>query len=95
MSAETNCEYVRETYHVPAEIGRMVKVNGRSGIIVEDRGNYIGVNFDDDKPGHIENAHPTWEVEYGEMGTIRQMTRRQARYADYLNVADCFETFRD
>lgn len=69
-----NCEYVQKTYGVPACIGRRVTVNGRAGIIAEDRGNYIGVNFDDSKPGMIMNAHPTWKVEYGKMGKVRKMT---------------------
>lgn len=64
----TMCEYAKIHYQVPADIGRRVTVDGRPGIIAEDRGHYIGVNFDDDKPGVISNAHPTWEVDYGEMG---------------------------
>jgi len=79
-----NCEYVREHYGVPAVICRRVVVNGKPGIIAEDRGHYIGVNFDADKPGVVCNAHPTSEVEYGEMGVIRKMTRSQKRYIDYL-----------
>jgi hypothetical protein len=39
-------EYVCRTYGVPAEIGRRVIVYGKPGIIAEDRGHYIGVNFD-------------------------------------------------
>lgn len=77
-----SCEYVREHYGVPATIGRRVVINGQPGIIAADRGHYIGVNFDADKPGVISNAHPTWEVHYGEMGQVRPMTRsQQARYA--------------
>lgn len=45
-----NCEYVRAHYNVPAEIGRRVVVDGKPGIITSDRGHYIGVNFDADKP---------------------------------------------
>lgn len=56
-------QYVRDYYGVPAEIGRRVTVSGRPGIIVEDRGNYIGVNFDSDKPGLVYPCHPTSEVE--------------------------------
>lgn len=90
-----NCEYVRQNYGVPAEIGRRVMVNGKSGIIAADRGHYIGVNFDTDKPGVICNAHPTADVDYLEMGTIRPMSQAQRRYQDYLEVADCFENFAD
>ena len=88
------CEYVREHYGVPAEIGRRVIVNGKPGIIAEDRGHYIGVNFDTDKPGVIRGCHPTSEVEYLGMGTIRKTTRSQRRYAEYLR-SECCESFAE
>ena len=66
----SDCEYVKRHYGVPAEIGRRVLVDGRPGIIAQDRGNYIGVSFDDAKPGIIENCHPTWEVKYLGMGKL-------------------------
>ena len=78
--------YAKEYYGVPADVGRRVVVNGQPGIIAKDRGHYIGVNFDEDKPGVVHNCHPTWKVEYGEMGTIRKMTRSQKRYRDYLDA---------
>lgn len=85
-----NCKYVKEHYGVPADIGRRVIFKGKPGIIAADRGNYIGVNFDEDKPGVISNVHPTDDVEYGEMGKIRKMTRSQKRYRDYIkSEADC------
>lgn len=87
------CEYVRKHYGVPADIGRRVVVYGMPGIIAEDRGHYLGVNLDRDKPGVIVNAHPTSEVEYGEMGVIRKMTRAQARYRRFLEYGDVFESF--
>lgn len=90
-----DCEYAREHYGVPACIGRRVTVAGKPGIIAADRGHYIGVNFDEDKPGHIENAHPTWKVEYLGMGKVRKMTRSQARYQRYLEFGDCFDSFID
>jgi hypothetical protein len=89
-----SCEYVREYYGVPAEIGRRVIVHGKLGIIAEDRGHYIGVNFDTDKPGVVYNAHPTDCVEYKEMGKIRPMTRAQARYQEYLRSDGCFDDFK-
>lgn len=46
-------EYAKNYYGVPSDIGRRVTVGERPGIIAEDRGNYIGVNFDDSKPGVI------------------------------------------
>lgn len=58
-----SCEYAQRYYKVPACIGRRVVVNGRAGIIAEDCGHHLGVNFDDDKPGQISHCHPTWRVE--------------------------------
>jgi hypothetical protein len=86
--------YVRRYYGVPAQIGRCVTVGGRPGIITADRGGYIGVTFDDEKPTMIRPCHPTSQVAYGEMGTPRRLTRSQRRYLDYLEVADVYENFR-
>lgn len=88
-----NFSYVQQHYGVPAVLGRRVKVYGRPGVIAEDRGHYIGVNFDADKPGVIRNAHPTSEVEYLGMGEVRPMTRGQRRYRRWLAVGECFENF--
>ena len=77
--------YASKTYGVPADIGRLVTVYGKPGIIAVDRGHYLGVNFDADKPGVIRNCHPTDEVTYGEMGKIRPLTRSQQNYRDYLD----------
>lgn len=88
-----NCEYVQQNYGVPAKIGRRVVVHGKPGIIAADRGHYIGVNFDDNKPGVIHNAHPTDEVEYLGIGKVRSMTAGQRRYQDYLDVGDQFDSF--
>lgn len=90
-----SCKYVRKYYGVPAVIGKRVTVGGKPGIIAADRGHYIGVNFDDCKPGVIHNCHPTSNVEYLEMGTVRKMTKSQERYRRYLEVADRFDSFRD
>ncbi|MAT38897.1 MAG: hypothetical protein CL946_04765 [Ectothiorhodospiraceae bacterium] len=89
-----NYEYVKNYYGVPAEYGRIVIVAGERGVIVEDRGNYIGVLFDKDKPGVISNCHPTWEVEYCGIGKPRKMTRSQQRYQRYLEYGDSFDNFR-
>ncbi len=88
-------QYAANYYNVPSDIGRRVTVNGKPGIIAEDRGHYIGVNFDANKPGDIRNCHPTDHVIYLEMGTIRKLTRSQARYARYRDISDCFESFAD
>lgn len=90
-----SCQYVRDYYGVPAEIGRRVTVYGKPGIIVADRGHYIGVNFDLDKPGRICNAHPVDGVVYMGMGKIRKMTKSQERYQKYLGCGECFGSFRE
>ena len=81
-----DCEYVRKYYRVPACVGRRIVFQGtRLGIIAEDRGNYIGVNFDSDRAGVICNVHPTDNVEYGNMGMIRKPTASQKRYRDFIH----------
>lgn len=86
-----NCEYVRNAYGVPACIGRRVIAYGKPGIIAEDRGNYIGILLDSDKPGHVNNYHPVDGIEYlDEIGKARPMTRSQRRYQEYVD-ADWFE----
>lgn len=86
--------YVRRYYGVPAEIGRRVTVGARAGIITADRGAYIGVTFDDEKPTAIQPCHPTSQVVYGEMGIPRPLTRSQRRYLQYLEVADLYDSFK-
>lgn len=77
---------VRKPYKVPAEWG----------IIVEDQGNYIGVLFDDKKPGQVETCHPTYALTYTEeIEWPRTMTKAQQRYRKYLEVSDCFDSFKD
>lgn len=88
-------EYVIDYYGVPACMGRIVIVNGKRGVISKDKGNYIGVNFDSDKPGVISNCHPTWMVEYLGIGKVRKMTRSQIKYQRYLEWNDCFDSFID
>jgi hypothetical protein len=90
-----SCEYVREYYGVPACIGRRVRVYaGKEGVITEDRGHYIGVTLDTDKPGTVNNYHPTDGVEYLGMGTVRKLTRSQQNYQDYLR-SDCGWSFSE
>lgn len=99
MAERAPCQYVRQHYGVPAEIGRRVVVNGKPGIIAEDRGHYIGVLFDADPPGTAYPCHPTWRVDYQGMGTVRQLparkARAKARYQRYREFGDGFDSFRD
>jgi hypothetical protein len=77
-------EYVNDHYGVNACYGREITVDGSHGVIIEDLGNYIGVNFDDDKPCVSRRCHPTWRAEYGEIITPRKASRGQMRYQAYL-----------
>jgi len=72
-----NCDYVRRHYDVPAEIGRRVIANGEPGVIMADRGHYIGVILDSDPKKRIRNYHPTWEMQYGEMSEKLPLKRYQ------------------
>lgn len=91
-----DCQYVREFYKVPAEIGRRVIAYGKPGIIAADRGNYIGILLDSDKPGHINSYHPTDGIMYlEETGKVRKPGRSQARYLRYIEHGDCFDSFID
>lgn len=88
-------DYVRTAYGVPACIGRRVKVYGKLGTVVQDCGNYIGVNFDTDKPSLVKRAHPTSEVEYlDEIVAPRKPTRSAKRYQEWLH-ADTGHSFAD
>lgn len=62
-----NFAYVRQRYNVTAEVGGRVIANGKPGIILADRGNYIGVVLDSDLKKRICKYHPTWEIQYGDM----------------------------
>ncbi|MEQ3658649.1 MAG: hypothetical protein ABNH21_06805 [Glaciecola sp.] len=91
----SNFEYVNQHYNIRACFGRIVEVDGKRGVIAEDRGNYIGVNFDDNKAGVISNCHPTWNVDYFGIGRVRPLTRSQKRYKLYMEYGDMFECFLD
>lgn len=86
-------DYIKKTYKVPADLNREILFeNKRKGIIVEDLGNYIGVNFYDKKPRVVESLHPVWNVKYLEIGQARKLTPGQIRYRNYLK-SECCETF--
>lgn len=65
--SKNNSAYVRQHYKVPAEVGRLIIADGEPGVILADRGQYIGVVLDSDSKKRIRNYHPTWEMQYGEM----------------------------
>ena len=90
-----NCEYVREYYGVPAEIGRRVNFRGKLGTIMEDLGAHIGVEMDDE-PDLTVPLHPTWEMEYLEMKPKKASKRKlkaKSRYKLYQSMSDSFDDF--
>lgn len=93
-----NFEYIKNAYGVPAEMYREVIVNGDRGVITEDMGNYIGVNFYDKPTVYSLPCHPTWEVTYldtfNPKPPVLKISRSKKRYLDYLR-ADCSETFSE
>ena len=91
-----NFEYVKEYYGVPAQMGRRVNAYGKPGVIAEDRGNYIGILLDRDKPGNVNNYHPVDGIEYLEtFGKVRKPGKAQSRYQRFLEYSDCFDSFID
>jgi len=88
-------DYVNRTYGVNACIGRRVIVYGKSGTIIKALGHYIGVNFDESKPGKTSRCHPEDQVTYlDEIVEPRKATRSQRRYGDYL-ASDCCNSFAE
>jgi len=81
-------DYVARHYGVPAAIGRRVIAYGKPGIIVADRGHYIGVTLDDDPKRHISNYHPTHGIEYGDMAEKLPKPRRRTNF-DEFEDSDC------
>lgn len=80
-------DYINKTYGVNACIGRRVIVYGEPGTIIKDCGRHLGVNFDNQKPGHVSRCHPTSEVQYlDEIVKPRKMTAGQRRYRDWLEA---------
>ncbi|WP_111818268.1 hypothetical protein [Acinetobacter baumannii] len=83
-------EYINKTYGVNAELGRRVIADGKPGIITGTHNALIVVNLDEDKPGERTYWHPTWNMQYLDMGKIRKMTAGQRRYQEFLD-ADWFD----
>lgn len=91
-----SCDYVRKHYGVPAHIGRRVIAYVKPGVIALDRGNYIGIFLDCDKPGNVNNYHPVDGIVYlEEVGKVRKPSQSPARYTRYIEYADMFDSFID
>ena len=59
---DSDFEYIRNTYNVPAERGRRIKYNNRPGTIVGANGAYLKIQLDGEK--EIGGYHPTYEIDY-------------------------------
>ena len=81
-------EYIKNRYKVPAEMNRVVIMNGKKGVITKDMGNYVGVNFYDEKTANPLPCHPTWEMQYLDefdyKPPVKKLTASQKRYREYL-----------
>jgi len=67
-------EYIINYYKVPAEMHREIEFEDRKGIIVKDKGNYIGVQFYDDEKNTTHTLHPTYNMTYLEsFGTPKKV----------------------
>lgn len=86
----TGFEYINQTYGVNACVGRRVIANGKSGVIIGTNNAHITVNLDEDKPCVKTYWHPTWQMQYLDLGTVRKMTAGQKRYQEYRD-ADWFD----
>lgn len=82
-------EYINKSYGVNACVGRRVVVDGEAGIIVGANGARLKVNFDNTKASDYSYCHPTWRVEYLEIGKVRKLTAGQKRYQEYLDADTC------
>lgn len=93
-----NFDYVKNAYHVPAEMHREVMLKGKKGVIMEDMGNYIGVVFYDSENKHPQPCHPIWEMEYLDTFNynppIEKITASKRRYKEFLD-ADSGLNFRE
>lgn len=81
-------KYIKDTYDVPADMFREVMIDGKKGVITEDKGHYLGVTF-------YHNSltlpcHPTWRTEYLETFNLVPLKpknhKAKARYCHFLSL---------
>ncbi|VVN88460.1 hypothetical protein PS718_01687 [Pseudomonas fluorescens] len=80
-----NCEYVRQHYQVPAEIGRRVIAYGKPGIITQDFGHHLGIVLDEDTKRQAGRYHPVDGIEYGDMADKLPKPPRRTNYDRYYD----------
>lgn len=59
---ETNADYVRRTYDVPAKRGMRVVFDGRAGVVTGFVDQYVKVLLDGERVAG--RCHPTWRMDY-------------------------------
>ena len=83
-------EYIKDYYKVPAEIHREVIVDGKKGVIVGAKDQYLSVSFYHLKGKFPLPCHPTWEVKYLDTfnKTPPKIKNRKSkeRYNHYLSI---------
>lgn len=88
--------YINKNYGIDARIGRLIRYIGDLGVIIEDRGIYLGVNFLGTRRGLIVNVHPTYEVEYlDQVVEISKISKYEKSYNFYLTHFGKFKDFGD
>lgn len=55
-------DYVNRAYRPGIKVGTRLLFCDRPATVVEDRGHYLGIQFD--SGGDVVSIHPTWSVEY-------------------------------
>jgi hypothetical protein len=58
----TDMEYIRKYYNVPAEQGGRIEYDGRPGIIVGAQGPYLQIRLDGEQ--RVGSYHPTYKINY-------------------------------
>jgi hypothetical protein len=80
-------EHIKQRYGVNPRIGMEIIYKDQKGVIVEDMGCYIGVNFYNQKNTSVLPLHPTDNVIYTDkQGVIRPLTTSQKRYRHFRSL---------
>lgn len=84
-------QYVRDYYHVPAVVGRVVYARGKRGVVVGASGPHVKVHIDGERRAGI--YHPTDEMRWtDEFAPLPKKTRAERNYDAYLH-SETSETF--
>lgn len=77
-------QYVRDYYHVPAYVGRVVYAGRKRGIVVGASGPHVKIHIDGER--HAGVYHPTDGLQWTEESApLPKLSRSQRNYDCYLN----------